>query len=42
MFINLETRINLETSILTWKHNNQVGNIKNNFETALLKFMFQQ
>ena len=27
MIINLETRFNLETLILTWKHHYQVGNI---------------
>ena len=42
MFINFETRIDLETSILTWKDNNQVGNIQNNFELTLLKFIFQE
>ena len=40
MFINLETRIyldariNLEASILIWKHNEQVGNIIFILETS--------
>ena len=42
MIINMETRIILETLILTWKHLNSFGNITNNLETTLLKVMFPQ
>ena len=44
MIINFETRITLETSLLTWKNHYQLENIAMNLETFFLlwKHNFQQ
>ena len=44
MVINLETCINLETSLLTWKRHYKLENIAMNLETLFLlwKHNFQQ